>query len=126
MTDIFEGHRPLVAILRGVKPDEVVEIGHALVEAGFGVIEVPLNSPDPLDSIAALHDAIGGKAIIGAGTVLNTDQVNAVADSGGRLIVSPNMNADVIAETKDAALYPSPACSPQPKPSQRSMSERMP
>lgn len=100
MTDIFEGHRPLVAILRGVKPGEVVEIGHALIEAGFGIIEVPLNSPDPFDSIAALHDAIGDKAAIGAGTVLNTDQVNAVADAGGRLIVSPNMNADVIAETK--------------------------
>lgn len=62
MTDIFEGHRPLVAILRGVKPGEVVEIGHALIEAGFGIIEVPLNSPDPFDSIAALHDAIGDKA----------------------------------------------------------------
>ncbi|MGI9354331.1 MAG: 2-dehydro-3-deoxy-6-phosphogalactonate aldolase [Rhizobiaceae bacterium] len=100
MTDIFEGHRPLVAILRGVKPDEVVAIGKALIDAGFGIIEVPLNSSAPLDSIAALHDSIGDRAIIGAGTVLTAVQVNAVADAGGRLIVSPNMNANVIAATK--------------------------
>ena len=100
MTDIFEGHRPLVAILRGVKPDEVVAIGKALIDAGFGIIEVPLNSSAPLDSIAALHDSIGDRAIIGAGTVLTAVQVNAVADAGGRLIVSPNMNTNVIAATK--------------------------
>jgi len=100
MTDIFEGHRPLVAILRGVKPDEVVEIGRVLFEVGFGIIEVPLNSPNPFDSIAALQTELGDEAIIGAGTVLTVDHVGAVADAGGRLVVSPNMNPDIIAATK--------------------------
>ena len=100
MNDLFENHRPLVAILRGIKPDEVIEIGEALIDAGFGIIEVPLNSHDPLASIAALHQAYGERAIIGAGTVLSAEQVTAVADAGGRLIVSPNMNPYVIASTK--------------------------
>ncbi len=99
MNDLYEGHRPLVAILRGVKPEEILDIGSALIEAGFGIIEVPLNSPDPLQSISKLVGEIGDKAIIGAGTVLSVDQVNAVCDAGGRLIVSPNMNPDVIHQT---------------------------
>ena len=103
-----EDHRPLVAILRGVKPDEVVGIGEALFDAGFGVIEVPLNSPEPFKSIAALDKALSDKAVIGAGTVLTVDQVNQVADAGGRLIVSPNMNPDVIARSVelDCLSYP--------------------
>jgi 2-dehydro-3-deoxyphosphogalactonate aldolase len=88
---------PLVAILRGVKPDEVEEIGEALVEAGFALIEVPLNSPDPLDSIARLEKRFEGRAVIGAGTVLSEAQVGAVIGAGGTMIISPNTNLTVIA-----------------------------
>ena len=91
---------PIIAILRGVKPDEAVAIGQALLDAGIDRIEVPLNSPSPLDSIAALADAFGDQALIGAGTVLTTGQVRDVHAVGGRLIVSPNADPDVIAETK--------------------------
>lgn len=90
---------PLVAILRGVEPHEVVGIGDALVEAGFTLIEVPLNSPDPFASIEALARAHGNRAMIGAGTVLTTGDVARVADAGGRMVISPNTNIDVIAET---------------------------
>lgn len=92
--------RPLVAILRGVQPDQVAEIGEALFEAGINWIEVPLNSPDPLDSITKLVARFGDKAVIGAGTVLSVDDVEAVAATGARLIVSPNMNPDIIRLTK--------------------------
>ena len=100
--------RNLIAILRGVRPDEVEAIGAALIEAGIDRIEVPLNSPNPLDSIARLAKALGGSALIGAGTVLTVDDVIAVANSGGRLIVSPNADDEVIAETKRLGLasYP--------------------
>ncbi|MEO0383594.1 MAG: 2-dehydro-3-deoxy-6-phosphogalactonate aldolase [Pseudomonadota bacterium] len=94
------GARPLVAILRGVTPDEVSDIGEALFSAGITWIEVPLNSPDPLDSITKLVARLGDHAVIGAGTVLTTDDVSAVAATGARLIVSPNMNPDVIRLTK--------------------------
>ncbi|MEM8750689.1 MAG: 2-dehydro-3-deoxy-6-phosphogalactonate aldolase [Pseudomonadota bacterium] len=94
-------HRPLVAILRGVKPEEVEGIGETLIEAGFGVIEVPLNSPEPLDSIGRLARRFGDKAIVGAGTVLTVEQVDDVISAGGRLIVSPNMNAEVIRQTRN-------------------------
>ncbi|KQM63282.1 2-dehydro-3-deoxy-6-phosphogalactonate aldolase [Sphingomonas sp. Leaf17] len=88
---------PLVAILRGVKPDEVVAIGEALVDAGFTIIEVPMNSPQPLDSIARLAKALAGRAVIGAGTVLRVEDVDAVGAAGGTLIISPNANTAVIA-----------------------------
>jgi len=87
---------PLIAILRGVRPDEVVGIGESLIGAGFTAIEVPLNSPDPLESIARLARCLEGKATIGAGTVLTVDDVHAVKAAGGQLIISPNMNANVI------------------------------
>lgn len=90
---------PLVAILRGVKPDEVEAIGDALVGAGFTLIEVPLNSPDPFDSIRLLVERVGDRAMIGAGTVLTVEDVARVQDVGGTLIVSPNTNTDVIAAT---------------------------
>ncbi|MGH8175063.1 MAG: 2-dehydro-3-deoxy-6-phosphogalactonate aldolase [Steroidobacter sp.] len=90
---------PLIAILRGVRPDEVVGIGEALIEAGFSLIEVPLNSPDPLDSIARLARALAGRAVIGAGTVLQETDVAAVQTAGGTMIISPNTNIDVIAAT---------------------------
>ncbi|WP_380879322.1 2-dehydro-3-deoxy-6-phosphogalactonate aldolase [Sphingomonas sp. DBB INV C78] len=91
---------PLVAILRGVQPDEVVSIGEALVGAGIRLIEVPLNSPDPLDSIASLAKAMAGRAIIGAGTVLDTGAVEAVGKVGGTLIVAPNADEDVVASAR--------------------------
>lgn len=99
---------PLVAILRGVRPDEVGAIGDALVEAGFAMIEVPLNSPDPLASIALLANRYGPDVLIGAGTVLRPAEVNAVASAGGRLIVSPNVNPAVIRASVDASLVSLP------------------
>ncbi|MDV3459390.1 2-dehydro-3-deoxy-6-phosphogalactonate aldolase [Sphingomonas sp. HF-S4] len=95
---------PLIAILRGVKPDEVEGIGDALVEAGFTLIEVPLNSPDPLDSIARLAKRLEGKAVIGAGTVLTEAQVEQVRAAGGTMIISPNANVKVIAATAAAGM----------------------
>ena len=88
--------RPIIAILRGLTPDEAIPVGHALLEAGIDRIEVPLNSPDPLESIRVLASEIGDRALIGAGTVLTPDQVDAVADVGGKLIVSPNCDVSVI------------------------------
>lgn len=87
---------PLVAILRGVRPEEVEAIGGALLAAGFSIIEVPLNSPDPLDSIGRLARRFGDEALIGAGTVLDPADVGRVADAGGRLVVAPNSNPAVI------------------------------
>lgn len=100
---------PLVAILRGLRPDEAVEVGEALVEAGFLCLEVPLNSPQPLDSIRRLRDALGERAIVGAGTVLSARAVQEVADAGGQIIISPNSNPAVIAATKAAGLISFPA-----------------
>lgn len=100
---------PLVAILRGLKPQEAVEVGEALVAAGFLCLEVPLNSPEPLDSIRRLRDALGDRAIVGAGTVLSARAVQEVADAGGQIIISPNSNPAVIAATKAAGLISFPA-----------------
>ncbi|MGU3391714.1 2-dehydro-3-deoxy-6-phosphogalactonate aldolase [Sphingomonas sp. M1A8_2b] len=88
---------PLIAILRGVKPDEVEAIGEALVAAGFTILEVPMNSPDPLDSIARLARTLKGRAVVGAGTVLRVEDVEAVGAAGGTLIIAPNANLRVIA-----------------------------
>ncbi|WP_324749490.1 2-dehydro-3-deoxy-6-phosphogalactonate aldolase [Sphingomonas sp. LY54] len=99
---------PLVAIIRGVTPDEVEAIGDALFAAGLRMIEVPLNSPDPLESIRRLAARFGGRALIGAGTVLDPAEVGAVAEAGGRLIVSPNTNAGVIEATARAGLVSMP------------------
>jgi 2-dehydro-3-deoxyphosphogalactonate aldolase len=99
---------PLIAILRGVRPDEVEDVGEALVEAGFTLIEVPMNSPDPLDSVARLATRFAGRAIIGAGTVLREDQVAAVAAAGGTMIISPNANLRVIAASAAAGLVSLP------------------
>lgn len=89
----------LVAILRGVRPDEVLTIGEVLIAEGFTIIEVPLKSPGALDSIAQLADRFGGRAVIGAGTVLDSRDVAAVHDAGGELVISPNMNPAVVEAT---------------------------
>lgn len=100
--------RDIVAILRGVRPDEVEAIGAELVAAGITQIEVPLNSPDPLDSIGVLARRFGAEALIGAGTVLTVEQVAEVAGVGGRLIVSPDCNPSVIAAAKDRGMVSCP------------------
>jgi 2-dehydro-3-deoxyphosphogalactonate aldolase len=87
---------PVVAILRGVKPAEVVAHVEALYAAGIRAVEVPLNSPEPLTSLRRIVAGFGGRMIVGAGTVLAADRVDAVADAGGRLIVSPNVDPAVI------------------------------
>ncbi|WP_423821126.1 2-dehydro-3-deoxy-6-phosphogalactonate aldolase [Salinisphaera sp. SPP-AMP-43] len=99
---------PLIAILRGVQPSEVESIGDALFEAGFRVIEIPLNSPDPLVSIEKLSTRLGGAALVGAGTVLQPEQVGQVRDAGGRIIVSPNAKPAVIEATARAGLASAP------------------
>ncbi|OED50420.1 2-dehydro-3-deoxy-6-phosphogalactonate aldolase [Rhodobacteraceae bacterium (ex Bugula neritina AB1)] len=100
--------REIIAILRGVRPHEVEAIGAVLIESGISTIEVPLNSPDPFDSISRLARAYADVASIGAGTVLSKEDVTRVADAGGRLIVSPDTMPEVIAATKALGLasYP--------------------
>ncbi len=100
--------RKLVAILRGLRPEEAVAVGEALFEAGITVMEVPLNSPEPFASVAALASRFGTDALVGAGTVLTEDDVMRSADAGGRLIVSPNCNAAVIRRTKQLGLVSYP------------------
>jgi len=91
---------PLVAILRGVRPDEVEAVGDALVAAGLRVIEVPLNSPEPLDSIGRLQRRFGASVLIGAGTVRRVAEVDAVAEAGGRLIVTPHAEPALVRAAK--------------------------
>ena len=104
----FFAECPLIAILRGVRPDEVEAIGDALYEGGVRIIEVPLNSPDPLDSIARLSARVEGRALVGAGTVLRADQIDPIRAAGGRLIVSPSTNVDVIAASVAAGMVSCP------------------
>lgn len=108
MIDAWLDTLPLVAILRGLTPEEAVPIGDVLVEAGFRVLEVPLNSPRPLESIALLQQRFGDRCLIGAGTVLTPALVDDVAAAGGRLIVMPHADVAVIAAAKRAGL----ACVP--------------
>jgi 2-dehydro-3-deoxyphosphogalactonate aldolase len=98
---------PLVAIVRGVKPDEILAIAEALHQAGIRVVEVPLNSPDPLESIARLK-AVEDRMVYGAGTVLGPGAVDAVAQAGGRLIVSPNTDPVVVKRAVERGLVPLP------------------
>ena len=95
---------PIVAILRGVKPDEVDAIGDALIEAGITVIEVPLNSPQPFESIKRLAERHGARALVGAGTVLEAADVARVKEAGGELVVAPNFDADVVRAAGAAGL----------------------
>ena len=105
---LSRGVPPIVAILRGVRPEEATDIGHALVDAGIRLIEVPLNSPEPLQSIARLHATLGNEASIGAGTVLSAEAVDTVASAGARFIVMPNTDVSVIRRTLALGLEPMP------------------
>ena len=99
---------PVIAILRGIKPDEAVAHVQAIHDAGIRVVEVPLNSPDPLESIARLARAFGDRMVVGAGTVLTEAQVDAVHAAGGKLIVSPNVDVGVIRRTVALGLWSAP------------------
>ena len=99
---------PLVAIIRGVTPDDAVEIARALYEGGIRIIEVPLNSPDPFTSIRTIADEMGEDALVGAGTVVELPDVDRVKQAGGRIVVSPNMNPQIIAATVGAGMVSSP------------------
>jgi 2-dehydro-3-deoxyphosphogalactonate aldolase len=99
---------PLVAILRGVRPEEVEAIGDALMAEGIAVIEVPLNSPDPLDSIARLARRCGDRALVGAGTVLDPADCARIAEAGGRLVVTPHADPEVVRAAKAAGMIAVP------------------
>ena len=99
---------PLIAIIRGVKPDEAEAIGDAIYKSGIRIIEVPLNSPDPLSSIERLAGRFGERVLVGGGTVLRPSQVHDVKNAGGRIIVSPNTNGEVIKETAGAGMVSCP------------------
>lgn len=102
------GRCPLIAILRGLRPAEAAEIGEAILEGGISIIEVPLNSPTPLESIATLVERLGSRAVIGAGTVLDPAVIPEIAAIGGELIVSPHVNAAVISTSVAAGLVSLP------------------
>ena len=102
------GQCPLVAIIRGVTPGEAAAIGEALVSAGIRIVEVPLNSPEPFDSISRIAAAVGERALVGAGTVLDAGDVARVREAGGRLVVSPNTDPAVIAAAVDAGMVSLP------------------
>ena len=99
---------PLIAILRGIQPAEAAAVGRSLVTAGFRLLEVTMNSPEPLESIRLLRAELGAEASVGAGTVLEPAEVAAVAAAGGSFIVSPNMNPAVIAAARAAGLTVAP------------------
>jgi len=99
---------PIIAILRGLTPGDAVAVGTALFDAGIRVMEVPLNSPDPLISIAAMADALGDRALVGAGTVLHVGEVHDLSHCGARFIVSPNTDARVIGAALDAGMQALP------------------
>jgi len=99
---------PIVAILRGVQPEEVEAVGEALVEAGIRVLEVPLNSPKPLESIGRLASTLLGRALVGAGTLRRPAEVSEVARAGGRLIVTPHADASIVREAKGLGLFAVP------------------
>ncbi len=102
--------RGLVAILRGVKPDEIAAISDALVEAGFEAIEIPLNSPDPFRSIETLAKRVPAGVLAGAGTVLTPAEVQRLHDAGGRLLVTPNVDPDVIRKSAELGMVSMPGC----------------
>lgn len=99
---------PLIAILRGVEPEAAADVVEALVAEGFGLIEIPLNSPRPFDSIRAAAEVVGDRAVLGAGTVLSPDNVARTVEAGGRLIVAPNLDEAVAAAAAAAGVIYSP------------------
>lgn len=102
------GLQGVIAILRGVTPAQVLAVADALRAGGIGIVEVPLNSPQPLDSIAQLARQFGDELLIGAGTVLTPEAVDQVADAGGRLLLSPHFDAAVVRRTKARGLLSMP------------------
>jgi 2-dehydro-3-deoxyphosphogalactonate aldolase len=104
----YFGACPLVAVLRGIRPDEVEPVGAALIDAGLRILEVPLNSPEPFESIARLSALAGDRALVGAGTVVDVEAVGRVAAAGGRIIVSPSTDVAVIGATVEAGLVSAP------------------
>jgi 2-dehydro-3-deoxyphosphogalactonate aldolase len=104
----FLGRCPLIAILRGVRPEEVLEIAGALEGAGIAIIEVPLNSPRPLESIRTLSQWEGGRVLVGAGTVMTPEDVDQVAEAGGKLIVTPHAANDVVLAAKRRGMIACP------------------
>jgi len=101
---LADGAPPIVAILRGIKPAEALAVSRALVDAGIRIIEVPFNSPDPLESIGLIQQAFGGQAAIGAGTVLDAASVEALAATGATVMVTPNTKPAVIARGAELGL----------------------
>jgi len=99
---------PLIAILRGLRPEEAVPIGEALVQAGIAILEVPLNSPDPVESIRRLAARFGASALVGAGTVMTEAQVAEVAAAGGRLLVTPHADAGLVRAAKAHGMLAAP------------------
>ncbi|MEM9027300.1 MAG: 2-dehydro-3-deoxy-6-phosphogalactonate aldolase [Pseudomonadota bacterium] len=107
MPDLFS-MRPLIAILRGITPVEAVDVAETLVAAGITIIEVPMNSPKPFESIAKMREAVGDVAYIGGGTIMTVDDVSALQACGGQFVVSPDCNIDVIESTKSNGLMSFP------------------
>lgn len=116
MTDLIDAFdsqlsaMPVVAILRGIRPDEMEAVGEAIIAAGITILEVPLNSPDPFASIEIMARCFNDRAIIGAGTVLNTADIARCKDAGSQLIVSPNMRPEIIKATVAAGMISAPGC----------------
>jgi 2-dehydro-3-deoxyphosphogalactonate aldolase len=110
MTELasFTDRLPLVAILRGIRPDEVLPVGRALVEAGFAILEVPLNSPAPFESIAKLAGAFGTGTLVGAGTMRTTADLDQLVRAGGRLMVTPHGDPALIRAAKALGLLTLP------------------
>ncbi len=101
---------PLIAILRGIRPEQCIEVTETLIATGFTIIEVPLMSDEALESIARMSEAFGSQVIIGAGTVLTVEQVDAVKRAGGQLIFSPNFDQDVVKQTVKQSMISVPGC----------------
>ncbi len=101
---------PLIAVLRGITPAEAVEVSGALVGAGFRFMEVTLNSPDWAQSLRLIDEAHGGDIVLGAGTVVSTEDVEKVQAAGGKVVIAPNMDVDVIRRTKELGMLSAPGC----------------
>lgn len=99
---------PLIAILRGIHPEEATQVATVLIDAGFRIIEVPLNSPNPIESIRRMVYEMGDQALFGAGTVTDPDSIAAIKAVGGRVIISPHLDVDIVGITKNSELFSIP------------------